>query len=154
VNPAERRGIDWADEPKSEYAFHWLLGHHGLFSLTPIYFLSMAGVLAWLVIRPPGGGLLAAFTLVLTVGITSFYIYSTNNYGGWTNGPRWLIWLTPFLLLTMLPAADWLGESAWGRSLAYLLLALSVFSASYRPLNPWRHPWIFDLLEALGWIHY
>ena len=51
-------------------------------------------------------------------------------------------------------AVDWLGGRRWGRGLAYGLLAVSVFSANYGPLNPWRHPWLYDLMEARGWISY
>ncbi|MGH7173088.1 MAG: hypothetical protein ACRELG_22635, partial [Gemmataceae bacterium] len=41
-----KRGIDWAKnrENKGAYAFNLLLGHHGWFSLTPIYLLALAGM--------------------------------------------------------------------------------------------------------------
>ena len=52
---------------------------------------------------------------VLTVIVIGYYVYKTDNYGGWTNGPRWLMWLTPLLLLALLPVADYLGNSCWGR---------------------------------------
>jgi hypothetical protein len=166
------RGIDWArdKETRAVYAFHLTLGHHGIFSLTPINFLALAGmalgVWRW------GGGLaaspgrarpgpertwneLAAGTLVLSAVVVGFYIrHESANYGGVTNGPRWLMWLTPLWLLSMLPVADWLGQRRWGRALALGLLALSVLSASYAPWNPWRHPWIYDALEARGLIPY
>jgi hypothetical protein len=29
-----------------------------------------------------------------------------------------------------------------------------VLSATYREWNPWRHPWLYELFEAQGWIHY
>jgi hypothetical protein len=86
--------------------------------------------------------------------VISFYIIRTHNYGGWTNGPRWLMWLTPLWLLCMLPVADRLGTRRWGRVLALLLLALSVMSASYQLWNPWRHPWIYNLMDAAGEIPY
>ena len=77
-----------------------------------------------------------------------------DNYGGWTNGPRWLLWLTPLWLFALLPVVDYLGTSRWGRIFAGLLLGLSVFSASYSLWNPWRHPWIYDLMNARGWINF
>ncbi|HWG43842.1 MAG TPA: hypothetical protein VN688_13780, partial [Gemmataceae bacterium] len=42
----QQRGIDWAKnkEGKAAYAFNLLLGHHGWFSLTPIYLLALAGM--------------------------------------------------------------------------------------------------------------
>jgi hypothetical protein len=43
---ADRRGIDFAgdSEKRPIYAFHLLLGHHGVFSLTPIWLLSALGL--------------------------------------------------------------------------------------------------------------
>jgi hypothetical protein len=168
-------GIDFARTRENwpTYAFHLLLGHHGLFSLTPIYLLALVGMV-WGVRRlasrgrqPPDEaptgclrdparvwGWLAASTLLLTVVVVGFYLIKTNNYGGWTNGPRWLMWLTPFWLLSLLPVADRLSQSKAGRGLAYVLLALSVLSASYFLWNPWRHPWIYNFMDSHGWIPY
>jgi len=90
----------------------------------------------------------------LTAIVIGFYIVTTNNYGGWTSGPRWLMWLTPLWLLTMLPVADRLAGSRVGRAVGYALLAVSVVSASYPAVNPWRHPWISNFMEARGWLQY
>src|SRR5262245_29996145 len=164
VEPGQvKRGIDFLDEPKSVYAFHLLFGHHGLFSLTPVLLLAIVGM-AWGVIctfgrRTPLRGLpawqvTAGLTLLVTVVVVGFYIANTNNYGGWTCGPRWLMWLTPLWLLTMLPVADWLAVSRIRRLVGYVLLGVSVLSMSYPAWNPWRHPWIYNWLESRGWISY
>jgi hypothetical protein len=180
ATPSEaRHGIDWADEPKWVYAAHLVVGHHGLFSLTPIFLLALGGMAGG--VRGVARGLIGTSTAspsegpaengrttriiaplavvgclsaVLTVTVVSFYVVKTNNYGGWTSGPRWLMWLTPFLLLSMLPWLDRLSASRRGRGLAYALLALSVLSASYPASNPWRHPWLYDFMEVRGWIRY
>ena len=55
-------------------------------------------------------------------------------------------------LLTMLPAVDGLAARRWTRGLALLLLAFSVFSASYPTWNPWTHPWLMIYLQYLGWV--
>jgi hypothetical protein len=179
-----KRGIDFAGrngETKAMYAFHLLLGHHGLFALTPIMLLAVAGMgmLAWRFIGPGGDGtdgtdgtdktktpptvrrgtgregpLLGLFTLLVSVVVIAFYIVKTDNYGGWSNGPRWLMWLTPLWLVSMLPALDRLHRSRAGRALALVLLALSVASMSYQQWNPWRHPWIYNWMESRGWISY
>jgi hypothetical protein len=178
-----KHGIDWAGyhESRAEYAFHVLVGHHGLFSLSPIWLLAVAGMAgavgalrrreadvgvpastgvpdqgpakagtstgdAWVVV--------AAMTLVLTVVVVGFYLVKSDNYGGWTAGLRWLMWLTPLWLLTMLPAVDRLGQHRWGRWLALILLAWSVFSVSYPAWSPWRHPWLYNLLESGGYVAY
>ena len=86
--------------------------------------------------------------------VIAFYIRQTNNYGGWTSGLRWLFWLTPLLLLTMLPVADALSRWRWGRLLAYVFLGISIFSATYPVWNPWRHPWIYQLCESMDWLRY
>ena len=64
--------------------------------------------------------------------------------GGWGNGLRWLMWLTPIWLTCLLPMADRLASNSAGRRFGQLLLVISVFSVSYELWNPWRHPWIYD----------
>jgi hypothetical protein len=174
----EKHGIDWAyqTEPRAVYAFHVLFGHHGIFSLSPIFLLAAAGMIyglvKWRRASHPSADtglegryecttrlqMVTLLTLVLSITVVGFYIVGVNdrnrNYGGWTSGLRWLLWLTPLWLLSMLPVADWLAGRRWGRVLAYFLLGMSVLSASYPAWNPWRHPWIYDFLQANGWINY
>jgi hypothetical protein len=161
-----KHGIDWAGNYESRwaYAFHVIVGHHGIFSLSPIWLLAAAGtvlaVRVWRRQQAPGTApadawmATVAMTLVLTVVVVGYYLVKSDNYGGFTAGLRWLMWLTPLWLLTMVPVVDWLGKRAWGRWLAYGLLAWSVFSMSYPAWNPWRHPWLYNLLESGGYIAY
>ncbi len=164
---ATRRGIDFArvqGETYPQYAFHLLLGHHGWFSLAPVNFLGLAGMVVGLccLVRarrkendPPRlWAAMAAASLLLSTVVIVFYIFGSDNYGGVSAGPRWLMWLAPLWLLAMLPAADWLGRRTWARALAVVLLALSVLSASYPSWNPWRHPWIYNWMDAWGRIPY
>lgn len=164
-----KRGIDWAGrngEGKLTYAIHLLIGHHGVFSLMPVFLLSLAGVAMTLFGKPEtktresGSSakdvyrkltlLIAAVSLV----VIGFYIYKSDNYGGWSNGPRWLMWLTPLWLVAMLPALDYLGQRRWGRVLALTLLVVSIASMNYQGWNPWRHPWLYTWMEDRGWIAY
>jgi hypothetical protein len=171
-----KRGIDWAKnrETKGAYASNLLLGHHGWFSLTPIYLLGLGGM--GLGVRRLFGGAvaprrppdsrsesatlarqwaeLAVSTALLSLVVIGYYIYISDNYGGWSNGPRWLMWLTPLWLLTVLPIADRLGQRRAGRFVCLALLALSVLSAHYWDWNPWRHPWIYNWMDSQGWIPY
>lgn len=171
-------GIDWASEKESraQYAFHFLLGHHGVFSLSPIWLLTVAGLA--LVLKPKreagqpdpvDGGqsalgppvdwdekrLLAALTLGISMVVIAFFLGRQRwNYGGGTVGPRWLIWLTPLWLLVMVPVADRLSRTRAGRALALTALALSVFSVAFAFWSPWRHPWIYQWMDGRGWIPY
>jgi len=96
----------------------------------------------------------AAAVAAIAVVCLAFYIGQptmNRNYGGVTCGLRWLFWLAPLWLLTMLPAADVLARWRWTRGLALVLLALSVLSVSYPTWNPWTHPWLMNLSRYLGW---
>lgn len=43
-----KQGVDKGEPSRWRYAFHVLIGHHGIFSLTPIWLLScLGGVLLW-----------------------------------------------------------------------------------------------------------
>lgn len=163
-------GIDWAylRETRAEYALHLLVGHHGFFSLTPLWVIAVLGMLfIWGGRRRekesarlgeelrPLPWWLPLMTLAVTVVLLGFYIrHPSGNYGGWTNGPRWLMWLSPLLLVCLYPVLDRLAANRVGRGLTYLFLAFSVLSVSYRPWNPWRHPWIYDFMVWLGWPGY
>jgi hypothetical protein len=167
-----KHGIDWAwmHESRGTYAFHVLVGHHGLLSLSPIWALALVGMVCGLIGLLPGRlslsertppaswQALAVMTCALTVVVIVFYLFgterATNNYGGNTSGLRWLMWLWPLWLLTMLPVADWMSERCWSRWVGYALLAWSIFSVNYPPWNPWRQPWLYNLLESGGYVAY
>ncbi|MBI3411517.1 MAG: hypothetical protein HY040_24580 [Planctomycetes bacterium] len=152
-----RPGIDFAryKESRLQYAFHVLAGHHGWFSLTPIWILALWGMIS--ACRKPSGGLprfLAPIVLGVSAVVIGFYLVKSDNYGGWTSGPRWLMWLSPLWLVCLLPVADRLSQTRRGRFLALSCLVVSVVSVHYSPWNPWRHPWIYDLMMACGWQGY
>jgi hypothetical protein len=179
-DPAKLTGIDRGEPSPLVYAFHCLVGHHGLFSLTPIWLLSAAGCWMWVrrqcgptvpvghalaetspsacpmgTIGPHSGTTqaIAITTAVITLVVLAFYLTRPlidRNYGGHTAALRWMIWLTPLWLLTLLPAVDWLGQSRQGRAILLALLAISAFSAHYAADNPWTHPWLYQLGLWLG----
>ena len=100
--------------PSTVYAFNFLVGHHGLFSLTPVWLLALFGMVLR-VTGPPAALRLHRLTPLVLAVVVAFYIWRTNNYGGWSSGPRWLFWLTPLLLFALVPAADRLSGSRLGR---------------------------------------
>jgi hypothetical protein len=148
-------GIDKGEPDLAKYTFHALIGHHGIFSLTPVWLLMLPGVV--LMARQRSGygyPALAGMIATITIVCLAFYILRPpldRNYGGMTSGFRWVFWLAPLWLLAALPAADWLAGRRWGRGLAYALLALSVVSVVYPTWNPWTYPWLTDFWLYLDW---
>jgi hypothetical protein len=157
LNPV---GIDRAADAKTMYAFHLVVGHAGILSLTPVLLLGWIGMARgaprriWRPSEFTPQGALNALTLGLTVVVLVFYVFRTNDYGGVTAGPRWFIWLTPLWLLTSLPEADRWAACRWRRGFAYVLLAISIGSAMFALTNPWRHSWLFVALRDWGIISY
>src|SRR5262249_50063732 len=80
--------------------------------------------------------------------VVRVYLVKSDNYGGWTSGLRWLMWLTPLWLLCLLPAADRLAGRRGGRALGYVLLAGLGVSARYPPLDPRRPPRVYNPFPA------
>jgi len=149
-------GIDKGGSSWGVYATNVIIGHHGIFSLTPIWLLSIAGVVMWLwKSRDRRLRELAAAIGGVSLVCLAFYLYkwqTYGNYGGMTSGLRWMFWFAPLWLLAMLPAVDALGRRAWTRGVSLVLLAVSVLSASYPIWNPWSHPWLMDFCYYMDWI--
>ena len=186
-------GIDKGEPCIAVYAFHALVGHHGIFSLTPVWILTVAGLGIWLAKPGPcsvgnalrgvpqaterdcprlperhGGRSLQAEVdsqpplreLALLIAAVSlvcllFYLFrpqNDRNYGGMSSGLRWMFWFTPMWLVAMLPALDAMASRRVLRGLGWLMLGLSVLSASYPTWNPWTHPWLLNYLHYMGWI--
>ena len=155
--PENKRGVDRGEPSRLVYAFHALIGHRGILSLTPVWALTLIGVGIWL--RGSDRSLqgLALMVTTLTVVCLSFYLLrplEDRNYGGVCCGFRWMFWFIPLWTLCALPAADRLVERRWWRGVAWGLLAASVMSASYAGLNPWTQSWLFEYWSHLGWIQY
>lgn len=133
-------GIDALSEPKHIYFFHILLGHHGLFSMTPVFILavwSMLRAVAKRTDRKPEAlavGIPAA-AVILFLGLR------TRNYGGVCAGLRWMIHSMPLLFLFV---AEWIRRHRSRRAmllLAVLFLAGLVVLADvpWRSAGPWHH---------------
>jgi hypothetical protein len=134
------------------YFFHLTLGHHGLLSLSPIFFFSLLGCA-----RLAGRGdrslsSLARMTAILTAIVLGYYLWNPQgrNYGGSTQGLRWMFWLIPFWLIVLPEGLRGADDNRWLRRLSCLAFAISVLSVGYAMRNPWTHPWLLDLLERLN----
>lgn len=144
------QGIDRNLDTLPWYLMHCLVGHHGWFSLTPVFVLVLMGLYhqqdkfqTW-------------STLLLSGLVLGFYLTRTENYnyGGVSCGLRWALFLTPLWLRALLPAAEQLAEHLAGRLIALLLLVPSLYSAWDPAGHPWQQPWLFRWMEQAGWIDY
>jgi hypothetical protein len=147
--------FDWFNkhpEPKSVYLFHMTLGHHGVISLTPIILFSFYAVIMHLVGRMRRLTAMAWMTGILTVAMLAFYTWNpkARNYGGSTQGLRWLFWLFPFWLVMLPPGLEPGQDRPWFRRLSLAALLISVFTIGYALRSPWSHPWMLDLMEHLN----
>ncbi|WP_437205443.1 hypothetical protein [Planctomicrobium sp. SH664] len=166
----EPRGVDRARDSFGTYLLHCTLGHHGIWSLSPIYLLSL---LTWCWPRWWGRSesltgspaptvsrdltwIVYPATAAMTLLVLGFYLTKTENYnyGGVSVALRWTLWLIPFWLLSMIPVLNAWGRSAWFRWLCGALLSVSVFSAWYPENAPWTQPWLFRWMTQQGWIDY
>ena len=146
--------FDWFNkypEPKALYLFHMTFGHHGVFSLSPIFLFSIYACLRNILGKDRPLKAISWLTFLLTVAMLAFYTVNpkARNYGGSTSGLRWLFWLIPFWLV-VLPTGLAAGQDRKAaRWLSLIALTFSVLSIGYALRSPWSHPWIVDLMEHL-----
>ena len=151
------QGVDRGEASPVFYALHCLVGHHGLFSLTPIWVLTVMGLWFGLTGRDRDWRDLSVMVLLISLVVLAFYLSRPQidrNYGGVTCCLRWMLWLAPLWLVSMLPAADWSSPSRRACWVSLILLAIGAFSATYSSLNPFSHPWLFEYWQYLGWVKY
>ncbi len=129
-------GMDLLDEPKGVYLVNMLVGHHGLFAMTPLLVLAAVAIgrSAWR--RDEhwreafvAGGSLAALVV--------FYAATTRNYGGDCVGFRWFLVVTPLVLVFV---ADWLRGTHGRAALVSfaLFFAVGAAHAADALAGPWR----------------
>ena len=152
------QGVDRGEPSPTTYAWHALVGHHGIVSLTPAWLLVIPGLALLAGRRRPGAAGeagLARGLAVTSAVVIAFYCLRPQldrNYGGMTSGFRWVFWLAPLWVAATVPAADVLARSRLGRGLGLVLLGLSTVSAAYPTWNPWSSPWIERVLRHAGWL--
>jgi hypothetical protein len=155
--PNNKSGVDRGEPSRLVYAFHALIGHRGILSLTPVWLLSLIGIQIWLRGNDASLRGLALMVTTLTIVCLTFYVMRPlvdRNYGGVCCGFRWMFWFIPLWTICVLPAADWISRRRWSCGIAWGLLAVSIMSANYACMNPWAQSWIFDYWTHLGWIQY
>ena len=149
-------GIDNQYEPWYIYLFHMLIGHHGIFTLSPIFLFSFLGIYRCLRIPGHPNRVFALMGLLLTLLMLVFYTFfaGQRNYGGMCNGLRWLHWLIPVWLFFLPEGLNGSATQRWFRAMALLCLLISAASVFYATRNPWTRPWLHQWLFYKGWIGY
>lgn len=154
-----KQGVDKGEPNRGVYIFHSLVGHHGILSLTPYWLVAICGAaIVWrdrlsINIFKDRRLLIAAAICATSVVVVGFYLsrgLEDRNYGGVSSGFRWAFWLIPLWLWLSMHALKNI-QAAWQRRLVEVLVAVSVFSASYPWNNPWTSPWLMQLGEQQGW---
>lgn len=152
----ERRGVDRGEPRYGVYAFHVLIGHHGIFSLTPFWLLMPYGLyLRFEERRMRSRWWLSLAVAAATLICLAFYLSRPlidRNYGGVSCCFRWMLWFAPLWIWALLPAAHDLSFSRYGRWAMVLLFAAGTFSAATSLESPWQHPWLYRYLDFLGWL--
>lgn len=146
TNPS---AVDRGEASALVYFLNCTIGHHGIFSLSPVFLLTAAGWLKFGRCSVVPLRRVSCLGLALTIWVLTFYMLQTKsyNYGGLTSGLRWAFWLIPIWLLGIVPVLDEWGNRRWVQLLSALFLGISVFSASYPERNPWQRPWLQNVLE-------
>lgn len=152
----EPKGMDQSNDSPLTYFLQCTIGHHGIFSLSPIFLLMLGTWFnrSWWSssrLRPA-----IAFGLGLTIVVLGFYLTRTDNYnyGGNTFGLRWMLWLTPFWVLSLVPAFERVVGNRWMLAMTFLLLTVSVYSSLGASRNPWSPSWVFNRMKSFEWIDY
>lgn len=154
---SDPQGIDANTESTPVYAFHCLLGHHGLLSLTPAFLMSLLWpLMSWGTLFRKGARILLWIGTLVTAIILAFYLtrFENYNYGGNTAALRWMLWLSPFWWLAMVPALERLVKSVFGKVLVAVLVAASTYSVAYSITEPWKPGWIYRRMAAAGIVDY
>ncbi|MCC9602382.1 hypothetical protein LOC67_17670 [Stieleria sp. JC731] len=150
-----RQGVDRGEPSRLTYFANMTIGHYGLFSLTPIWFLVPIGFAGAFSAGKREHMLLLAAITTATVVCLAFYVMRPEidrNYGGVSVCFRWMLWFAPLWLFACSQPANWLAERTWGRALGLALLASSIISMSTALNSPWQSPWLYRFWTFLGWI--
>lgn len=151
----KKAGVDLGEKQVSTYAFHCLIGHHGIFSLTPLWLLSVCGMGMMFQGRMKRFTWIGVMSILISIVVVGFYLsrpLEDRNYGGGTSALRWLLWLAPLWIVCAVPFVEMLAQSIWGKIGVTIIVLLSIASAHYSAMNPWVHPWLYELLVKMDWI--
>jgi hypothetical protein len=134
-----------------------LIGHHGIFSLTPFWLIASLGVVAIWRGRESMNffqdHLLLVMLAIVATSAVSIIFYLARpledcNYGGVSSGFRWAFWLAPLWIWLAMHAMKKMNSTLLMLSVCFIVL--SVFSATFPWANPWVSPWPMQFMTWLG----
>ncbi|MFN0199860.1 MAG: hypothetical protein ACKVT0_24160 [Planctomycetaceae bacterium] len=168
---SDPKGLDRNLDSFGVYLLHCLVGHHGIFSLSPVFLLMIPG---WIFairqarmaspqttsdadpqeIRRQTLARVILSGCIMTIIVMAFYLtrFDNYNYGGNSIALRWVIWLIPCWLMGLIPVLERFSQQRQFQYFAALLLCVSTYSVWSAWPNPWQHPWIFTLMDQGGWL--
>lgn len=148
------QGIDRNLDTPLVYLWNCLLGHHGWFSLTPMWLL--VAWKSWLVAAQGTAERRIFLHLLwgLSLIVLGFYWSRTENYnyGGVSCGLRWAIFLIPLWIVGLVYVFTERPCPRWQLAGVSLLLGISMYSAWSPMSKAWQHPWLYQLEEQWGLI--
>jgi hypothetical protein len=120
------------------YAFHMLIGNRGLISHSPVLVASLG---ALPVVLAKGSPLARrsnlSWILAACAAFIGFYIFRSNNYAGYSFGPRWYVTVMLLLCLPLAALEPALRSSPTWRRAFFGLVLLSVAVAIIGAASPW-----------------
>jgi len=147
-------GIDGLHQDKWTYFTNITVGHHGIFSLTPVFVFAFIGLLVPFRRHLKRLFPLQIAVLLSTIACIVWYTLETSNYSGMSHGLRRTFWLIPLWLIMLPPIIEWLIKHAVGRFLAWTSLVLSIATVGYSVRIPWGRSWLHELMNYMQWIDY
>jgi hypothetical protein len=129
--------ISGLSEPKSIYAFNLFFGHHGIFLITPLLFLSFYSIIRISLNKKNKLRREAYLVLMNFVTLSVLFVFHTANYAGASYGFRWFVPIIPVLLFFL---GFFINEHKSNKLIMLLfmiLLIISVYNALISSRNPW-----------------
>jgi len=158
--PDRKQGVDRGERSRLAYLFHTTFGHHGIFSLTPMWLLLPIGAFAiWRGAAedkrlPWQDGRTRIMLAIVAATLVCFAFYiarplEDRNYGGVNCGFRWMFWFTP-LWCWMVAQGIERFRAPWVKAFVILALMVSIYSANAAWHNPWTAPWLTAWFPSSG----
>jgi len=132
------------------YAFSALVGPKGFLLYDPIIAIALWGLVR--VIREKGHFFYEGIAVAAgSAAVVLYYLFATNNYGGWSYSIRWFVPLLPLLFFFLYPYFKSYGPKRARpfRVLLWVAIVISFVGA----IDPWSHrdlsevPFVANLKE-------